>query len=543
VKKLLALATALSAVLLALPSTATAQSAAATYPHKVTSSAGGVEIDITVYKPAGASDANPVPVVLFSHGWGGSKADGAGLAPSYNEAGFGYVTITQRGFGASGGEANVQDPELEAEDIQSVIDYIATLSWVKKNTDSEGNAIANDPVLGAIGGSYGGGYQTVTALDEIAEKGSTRFDALVPEITWYDLNESLAPQGVVRTAWVAALYAAGNASGRLPKFIHEAFAFGTATGQWPDGTFAGQEFDAIPNIDAIFGTHSPRHLVEDKGARLDIPVLMRQGASDNLFNLNQGLKIFDKALTTEAQKESLFVSFNGGHALPNAAPRGTPLAAATGGGTDACSGNWNTLRLNFLKAALDGDPLTTTGDLLPARFNFTDLNGTTCHRFDTTARETVAVNEGLDPTGNNAMIATAGLGAPVHLPLGVGGKVTGTPVLSGEYYSGAIDTRAFFALSVGTTPADATVIQNNVMPLRSFMPSLGEEFEIELPAISVQVPEGQQLFLTISPVSDMFFGHGSRTPGGFLLTDLALSLPRPNALAAAPVIIQGPAAD
>mgnify|MGYP000123680768 CR=1 FL=1 len=533
-KKFLALATALSAALVALPSSAVAQGSSKSYEHKVASSAGGILIDITVYKPANASSKAPVPVVLFSHGWGGSKADGAGLAASYNKAGFGYVTITQRGFGASEGEANVQDPDLEAEDIQSVIDYIATLPWVKKNTDPKGNVIDNDPVLGAIGGSYGGGYQTVTALDEVAENGSTRFDALVPEITWYDLNESLAPQGVVRTAWVAALYAAGNARGRLPRFIHEAFAFGTATGQWPDGTFAGQEFDAIPNIDKIFGTHSPRHLVEDKGAQLDIPVLMRQGASDNLFNLNQGLKIFKKAVSTHARQQSLFVSFNGGHALPNAAPLGAPIAAGLGSGTDACSGDWNALRLDFLTAALDGDPGTTTGDLLPARYNFTDLDGVTCHRFDSTNSETVAVNEGLDPTGNNTTVATAGLGAPIHLPLGVGGKVTGTPVLSGEFDSGAIDTRAFFALSVGRTPADATVIQNNVMPLRSLMPTLGEKFEIELPAISVQVPEGQQLFLTISPVSDMFFGHGSRTPGGFLLRDLELSIPRPEKSARGP---------
>lgn len=526
--KSIAITLALSAALFALPSTATAADSASSTEHKVESSAGGVLIDITVYKPAGASADSPVPVVLFSHGWGGSKADGEGLARSYNKAGFGYVTISQRGFGNSDGEANVQDPDLEAEDIQSVIDFLAELPWVKKNTDAQGKVVPNDPVLGAIGGSYGGGYQTVTALDEIAETGSTRFDALVPEITWYDLNESLAPQGVVRTAWVAALYAAGNARGRLPRFIHEAFAFGTATGQWPDGTFAGQEFEAIPNIDKIFGTHSPSHLVKDKGAKLDIPVLMRQGASDNLFNLNQGLKIFSKALTSEARDQSLFVSFNGGHALPNAAPLGSPVAAALGDGTDACSRDWDALRLNFLRAALDGDSKTTTGDLLPARFNFTDLDGETCHRFDSTRSEAVAVNEDIDPTGNNSMIATAGLGAPVHLPLGVGGKVTGTPILSGKFDSGAIDTRAFFALSVGTTPADATVIQNNVMPLRSFLPSLDQKFSIELPAVSVEVPKGQQLFLMISPVSDMFFGHGSRTPGGFVLTDLQLSLPRPR---------------
>ena len=65
-----------------------------------------------------------------------------------------------------------------------------------------------DPVLGAIGGSYGGGYQLVGALSEVRDRGATRFDALVPEITWFSLTESLFPQGVPRTEWAAALTAA-----------------------------------------------------------------------------------------------------------------------------------------------------------------------------------------------------------------------------------------------------------------------------------------------------------------------------------------------
>ena len=115
----------------------------------------------------------------------------------------------------------MQDPDLEAEDIDSVIDYVAKLSWVAKDLDSKGREVAGDPVLGAIGGSYGGGYQTMAALDEIAEEGHTRFDALAPEITWYDLNESLAPQGVPRTVWTSALFALG--ASMLPQYVQEAF--------------------------------------------------------------------------------------------------------------------------------------------------------------------------------------------------------------------------------------------------------------------------------------------------------------------------------
>ena len=72
-----------------------------------------------------------------------------------------------------------------------------SIGWSTTSTKRQ-KPIADDPVLGAIGGSYGGGYQTITALTELSETGRTRFDALAPEITWYDLPEALAPQGVVR---------------------------------------------------------------------------------------------------------------------------------------------------------------------------------------------------------------------------------------------------------------------------------------------------------------------------------------------------------
>jgi hypothetical protein len=131
----------------------------------------------------------------------------------------------------------------------------------------------------------------------------------------------------------------------------------------------------------------------------------------------------------------------------------------------------------------------------------------------------------VDPLGYGTTIATAGLGAPIHISIADGPiTVAGIPILKGKMTSGAVDSRAFFGLSMGTTPADAVVIQNNLMPLRSALPAQGEKFEIELPGVAVEVPKGQSLFLTVSPLSDMFYG--SRVPGGFVLSELELRLPR-----------------
>ena len=514
---LAALAAAATTATMLVPSTATA--AEHTFEHETVKGEGGIDIAVTIFKPSGAGPSSKVPVVLQSHGWGGSReAEITATVEQFLDAGFGMVSFDQRGHGESGGQANVQDPELEAEDVQNVIDRIAELDWVQHDT-AKGKPIANDPVLGAIGGSYGGGYQTMTALDELAEEGRTRFNALAPQITWYDLPESLAPQKVVRSTWNVVLYGAG--ASMVPNFIHESFAWGSTTGQWPDGTLYGEPVDGAPNLDEIFHKHSPVAFAE-KGIRIDVPVLLRQGTSDNLFNLNQGLKIIDDAVTARARSQSYLVAYNGGHALPNALPHGSPVAVEVGGGVDACSpkGDFNQLSIEFFRRVFSGKK---TSGLLPGRYNLTTLDGEKCLSMNAIRHKAVPV----DPLGAGSVATTQAAGAPLNLPLAdFPNTVSGVPTLKGTVASTALDGRAFFGLSVGTTPADAAVIQNNLMPLRQILPTAGEKFKIELPGVAVEVPEGQSLFLTISPLSDMYIGHGSRTPAALVLSDLKLTLPR-----------------
>ena len=103
--------------------------------------------------------------------------------------------------------------------------------------------------------------------------------------------------------------------------------------------------------------------------------------------------------------------------------------------------------------------------------------------------------------------------------------LAGTPFVDASVTSLGLNARAFFALSVGTSPADAKVIQNNVLPHHEPSISLGAQRSIELPSVAAEIPEGQSLFLTVSPVSDMFVGHGSRTPGAMLLEDAEVRVP------------------
>jgi hypothetical protein len=360
----------------------------------------------------------------------------------------------------------------------------------------------------------------VGAFTDLMDDGINRFDALAPEITWWDLPESLAPSGVVRTAWVTALYAAGASA--LPDEIHEAFVYGAATGQWPDGEVGDTGIEGEPNVNAFFENNGPRWHVE-QGRQLDIPVLFGQGLSDNLFNLNQGLKNYELALTDAARAQSLFVGYNGGHALPQAFPVGSP-ETGLGAGGDPCSaalqggaGSFRQLTIDFFtRVLLNGEPGRPAG---VAPFHLA-TNGGGCLSLDSLASE-----QAFD-LGTLATPVAAG--APLNIPVAAGPiTVAGTPWVDATVTSLGLDARAFFALSVGTTPADARIIQNNMMPLAQFSPIAGEARSIELPAIAVEVPAGQSLFLTISPVSDMSFGHGSRVPGAFLLESTVVRVPVP----------------
>ena len=498
----LAVLAALLAMVLAAPASSAAGEHTATddcvesVPETDPLESGPTNICFTVFKPAGASKDARVPMVLHSHGWAGSRTTSVSAFEEYLDAGFGVLSIDQRGHGESGGKAHVEDPAFEGEDIIRVIDYVAALPWVRQDGK-------NDPVLGAIGGSYGGGYQFVGAFTEIMKTGETRFDALVPQITWFSLNESLAPQEVVRTTWVAALYGAG--ANQHTSTVHAGFVEGSATGNWP------------ASMDEFFADNGPAFHVSE-GRKLDIPVLFGQGATDNLFPLDQGLKNFDRALTDKARRNSIFVGYNGGHALPNAVPAGYGAGgvacSATLGGGDESITDFASLGLQFLKENLQGAPAQLTGH---GAYHLMTAEGG-CVSVDSVAANTTYEA--------GTIVTSAAGGAPQAVKLADGPlTIAGTPLLDADVTALGLDSRAFFGLSVGTSPADARVIQNNVLPHREPGLNLGTSRTIELPSVAAEIPEGQSLFLTVSPVSDMFPGHGSRTPGAMLLQNAQVRVP------------------
>jgi len=466
----------------------------------ITNPHDGTAIDILVCKPDGANAANPAPVILESHGWGGSRQSSCNGVASWLADGFGVVSISMRGFGASGGQAHVHDPDYEGQDLIAIIDKIASFSWV----ELEG---PNDPVMGAIGGSYGGGYQFLSALQETALYGEPRLDALAPEITWYDLVESLAPQGVVRSAWVTALYAAGAPS--VHPGIHQAFAYGVATGNFP-----GPDAAPIYDVETDFAGNGPSGWVA-QGTHLNIPVLFNQGETDNLFNLNQGWKNMEITLTPEARAQSVFIGFLGGHALPTVHPIGM------GGSGNPCAdpyGGFGSLSRAWFRHHL----MNSNEDLPSAGYHMATQGGDCVNTASLDATTTVDAGDILASTSSAGPIQQIAL---AQGPL----TLSGIPTLDATVTSlSALDARAFFGLSIGTTPADARVIAHNMMPLRAQGIIIEQSTHIELPGLAITIPAGQTLYLTTTPTNDMYFAHSARTPGAMLLQNTQVNLPIVN---------------
>jgi pimeloyl-ACP methyl ester carboxylesterase len=471
-----------------------------TVSNGTVSSADGTLVHYSLFKPNGASPTSKVPMIFHSHGWGGSRNTTVASVNDWLADGFGVLSFDQRGHGESTDVATVEDPAREGADVSALINFVASLDWVQ--LDAPG-----DPVLGAIGGSYGGGYQTIGALSDLQRLGHQRFNAIAPEITWFDLPDSLGPQLVPRTLWTTLLYAVAPAHA---DYIDQGEAIGLATATFPDGTLP-----VGPNLKQIFYEHSPKWF-SDHHYHLDIPVLFGQGITDNLFNLNQGIHNYQEVLTANARSKSIFVGYNSGHVLPEALPLSTNPSG------NPCVTDWGKFERAFFHAAFAGlNPRTALDGLQgPVKaFNIaTSDNG--CLRTDgITNYQSYPVA----PAGTIA--STTVLGGPVAYQLASGPmKIAGIPHLKGSLTTLVADARAFFAISVGATPATAQVVQNNVLPIRRLLPTVGEALDLELPGIGIEVPAGMNIYLTVSPAASAFLGT-SRLPGIVLIQNATVELP------------------
>ncbi|MFF5991389.1 alpha/beta fold hydrolase [Prauserella flavalba] len=203
-----------------------------------------VQLDVTLYLP----EQTPAPAVLLPHGFGGDKTSVNRDAGELAERGFVVLTYSARGFGHSTGQISLNDPDYEVADASRLVDHLASLPEVLKDSDG-------DPRVAVTGASYGGALALLLAGTD------RRIDAIAPVITYNDLAQALLPNaatrddvqagtpspgvfsadGVLKRAWAGTLFAAGLG------------VASTSGGTGPDAVEAGDEVD---NDDVGAGTAS-----------------------------------------------------------------------------------------------------------------------------------------------------------------------------------------------------------------------------------------------------------------------------------------------
>lgn len=461
----------------------------------------GHNVPISVYQPRWLRGGPPVPVILHSHGWAGSRETSDSAFGEYCRTGYAVVSIDMRGHGEarSTSEARVHHVEYEVRDVSAVLDWLAAQTWVR--LDGPG-----DPRAGAIGGSYGGGYQLLSAaLDG-------RLDALVPEITWNDLPQSLAPNGGIRSAWVDILYAGGNALARVHPTIHQAFAYAMVTNELPDGSVPG-----TPDLITQFTQSSPGNYP----GSIDVPTLIIQGMPDTLFNFNEGAANYEMIKAAGAPVR--LVTHLTGHIINTqgtlgGGPIGIGLQPPAGprpcGSTTDLAIAWFDRHLKH-RASVDTGPevclalddgTTVTGDTYP-------LPGTQIQTFAL----------------GGATVPQGAPGATLELPiLTATGPTTiaGEPTLGGSAQTVGPDAIVYWSLkATDASTGQSRIVDAQVTPLRLADPIAPTTFAIELGGVATRLDVGDQLVLVVSNVNEQFATNGGRSPGAVALSDLELTLP------------------
>lgn len=276
----------------------------------------GTPIVYNLFVPDDASGSRPVPIVFQGHGWGGSgQRTVGGLLQRLLESGYAVITWDSRGFGDSGGEAEVDSPEYEAKDTSALIDFVGQRAEILCDAPGGPTSCAStntrDPRMGFEGGSYAGGIQLVTAATD------RRVDAIVPDITWNDLRYSLFPGNVIKLEWDEALYAAGLATAASGG-IDPASPSGIQTGNYPlelhlieaKGTVLG-----YPDHDSLRWFEARSLVGYGEAHPLRVPALFTQGLCDTLFNANEAYANY-RAVRAQHRPAKLLLKSSGHSSCP-----------------------------------------------------------------------------------------------------------------------------------------------------------------------------------------------------------------------------------
>jgi ABC-2 type transport system ATP-binding protein len=278
-----------------------------------------------LFLPSGTSPAHPVYAIFDGPGW--SSAGNITPDPELIKDDYAELTWDPRGFGQSGGVAEVDSPEAEGRDVEALIDDVlgskslisgapnpvagdfvtdqchrgtpqggTTVDGLQPTypSDAESSAACGQPVVGMTSNSYGGGIQYAAAVD------SPDIKAIVPGWSWNNLDYSLFPGDVIKLGWDELLFAAGLVNGAQTHLQGDTQGISTGslggTGGLQIGGYDPNLYQA--EVQALALGYPDQQTLEWFAQRSmavygadghfpDIPTLMVQGTVDTLFNLNE----------------------------------------------------------------------------------------------------------------------------------------------------------------------------------------------------------------------------------------------------------------
>jgi pimeloyl-ACP methyl ester carboxylesterase len=280
---------------------------AAAGPQELTVTASdGVPLACALVEPDGAPPAGGWPAVVLFHGLGESHANMEPLATqSLAPADLASLMCDARGTGGSGGRWGLDGPR----EVQDARDELAWLAARPEVSDTQ---------IGAFGISLGGGLVWNAAAAGVP------FKAIVPAITWTNLQSALAPGALSKSGAIQLLALAVPSSSWDPEL---AAAEGSLLQSSSLGTF-----------DALAAARSPLRALPS----ISTPTLLVQGRHDFLFDIDQAKTAYGSL----AGPKALYIG-DLGHA-----PATNPAAEAP---------TYVGLAVKFLRQYLAGGPAAFAG--------------------------------------------------------------------------------------------------------------------------------------------------------------------------------------
>lgn len=243
------------------------------------------------------------PLIVHSHSWGGSRISGSEFRSStpataasdsdyftqvdsqlraLRRGGYAIISFDQRGFGrgddgdeGSEGGSHGMSPDFEVKDAKAVID------WAVQNINLAKDG-AGDPRIGLLGNSYSGAFTPMLAAED------PRIDAIVPSVTWFNLRESFAPNGVLKKTWLIAL---------CNKVVDEDGAQLSAPMELACTQVRlanTRELEDVPLTENLFFENGAvSYTVDPRFVMPRVDALILQGARDTLFPLSEGMALYD----------------------------------------------------------------------------------------------------------------------------------------------------------------------------------------------------------------------------------------------------------